>query len=155
MRGRRPKPTHLKIVAGNPGKRALNYSEPKPKRALPKPPADISDDARVVWNRFASFLHKNGVLTELDVLALRQLCEAYADYQRAKAVLEAFGSHYYESVSREGSVMYRAHPAVADMKDADRRFKAWLAEFGATPSARSRVTAVDTPDDDPADDYFA
>lgn len=155
MAGRRPKPTHLKIVQGTARASRLNDSEPKPKRTLPKAPSDISDGARAVWNRFATFLHNNGVLTELDTFALRQLCESYADYQRAKAVLEAFGSHYYESVSREGSIMYRSHPAVADMKDADRRFKNWLAEFGATPSARSRVTAVDASDDDPADEYFS
>ncbi|MDC9743941.1 phage terminase small subunit P27 family, partial [Proteus mirabilis] len=28
MAGRRPKPTHLKVVTGNPGKRKLNDKEP-------------------------------------------------------------------------------------------------------------------------------
>lgn len=35
MRGRKPKPTYLKLLNGNPGKRALNEQEPKPERALP------------------------------------------------------------------------------------------------------------------------
>jgi hypothetical protein len=30
MRGRRPKPTRLKVLTGNPGKRRLNATEPKP-----------------------------------------------------------------------------------------------------------------------------
>jgi hypothetical protein len=30
MRGRKPKPTRLKLVAGNPGKRPLNPREPTP-----------------------------------------------------------------------------------------------------------------------------
>jgi hypothetical protein len=36
--GRKPKPTHLKLVTGNPGKTALNENEPKPEAALPSPP---------------------------------------------------------------------------------------------------------------------
>jgi len=30
MAGRKPKPTALKIIEGNPGKRPLNKNEPKP-----------------------------------------------------------------------------------------------------------------------------
>ena len=30
MRGKKPKPTHLKLITGNPGKRPLNEAEPKP-----------------------------------------------------------------------------------------------------------------------------
>lgn len=35
MRGRRPKPTRLKVLTGNPGKRPLNMDEPRPERAIP------------------------------------------------------------------------------------------------------------------------
>ena len=40
MRGRKPVPTHLKLIKGNPGKRALG-SEPQPQRLeqVPEPPA--------------------------------------------------------------------------------------------------------------------
>jgi hypothetical protein len=34
MRGRKPKPTYLKLLNGNPGKRPLNEQEPKPQPAL-------------------------------------------------------------------------------------------------------------------------
>jgi hypothetical protein len=34
MRGRRPKPTRLKLLTGNPGKHPLNRSEPKPEPAI-------------------------------------------------------------------------------------------------------------------------
>lgn len=36
--GTKPKPTHLKLVTGNPGKRALNRKEAKAKAAIPAPP---------------------------------------------------------------------------------------------------------------------
>lgn len=37
MAGRRPKPSHLKVVTGNPGKRKLNDKEPTPIREIPSP----------------------------------------------------------------------------------------------------------------------
>ena len=46
IRGPRPKPTLLKIVSGNGGKRPLNRREAKPLRTLPTAPAELSDDAR-------------------------------------------------------------------------------------------------------------
>ena len=35
MRGRRPKPTRLKMLTGNPGKRPFNMNEPKPDAEIP------------------------------------------------------------------------------------------------------------------------
>lgn len=157
MKGRKPKPTHLKLVQGNPGKRALNKSEPKPRRERPSPPAHVSDKARETWGYVAAILDDMGVLTATDALALEVLCEAYSDFLGARSELNQFGSNYYETTNATGGVMHRAHPAVAVMQDADRRIKAWLAEFGMTPSARSRVHGNEDPnrDKDPASKYFA
>jgi P27 family predicted phage terminase small subunit len=154
MRGRKPNPTHLKLVKGNPGKRPINESEPKPRRERPSAPAHVSDKARETWGYVTAMLDSMGVLTKADVVALEMLCEAYADYLSARAELKAFGKNYYETVNQTGGVMHRAHPAVAVMQDADRRIKAWLAEFGMTPSARSRVKADGEQDEDPAEKYF-
>jgi len=38
MRGRRPKPSRIKALTGNPGKRPLNAQEPRPEPALPECP---------------------------------------------------------------------------------------------------------------------
>lgn len=38
MRGRKPKPTHLKLLEGNPGHRPINGAEPKPNPGLPTCP---------------------------------------------------------------------------------------------------------------------
>jgi phage terminase small subunit len=50
MPGPAPKPTALKLVQGNPGKRKLNKSEPKFCGA-PVCPAWITDVARAEWKR--------------------------------------------------------------------------------------------------------
>lgn len=154
MKGRKPKPSHLRVVTGNPGKRPLNANEPKPGRQRPSAPAHMSDKARETWGYVSGLLDRMGVLTEADSLALEVLCEAYADFLRARQVLKDFGSNYYETVNQTGGVMHRAHPAVAVMQDADRRIKAWLAEFGMSPSARTRVKVDGEQEEDTAAQYF-
>jgi hypothetical protein len=46
MRGRRPKPTRVKALTGNPGKRPLNTHEPRPEPAAPDCPPELSPAAR-------------------------------------------------------------------------------------------------------------
>ena len=45
-RGRKPKPTALKLLEGNPGKRPLNDREPVPPRAALKCPAWLLPEAK-------------------------------------------------------------------------------------------------------------
>ena len=49
MAGRKPKPTSLKVLEGNPGKRQLNPNEPKPDASVPKCPAWLSKEAKREW----------------------------------------------------------------------------------------------------------
>lgn len=155
MRGRKPTPTHLKLVKGNPGKRPANPKEPKPARSRPSAPAHMSDKARETWGYVSGLLDRMGVLADVDAVALEMLCEAYADHLAARQALKDFGSDYYTTLTPAGEQMHRAHPAVAQKNDADRRIRGWLSEFGMTPSARSRVDADGKEaENDPAAAYF-
>ena len=147
-RGRKPTPTHLKVVTGNPGRRPLNGAEPEAQRARPSCPSHASDKAKETWGYVCGILDRMGLLAEPDALALEMLCEAYAEYLAAREELREFGSRYYQTENQAGGVMHRAHPAVAVMQDADRRIRGWLAEFGMTPSARSRVKVDGAKEDD-------
>ena len=154
MKGRKPAPNHLKLVRGNPGRRPLNAAEPKVRRARPSAPEHMSDRAREAWGYVSGLLDRMGILSEVDALALELLCEAYADYLGARAEIKAFGSETYATETANGDKMYRSHPAVAQRNDADRRIRGWLAEFGMTPSARTRVRADGPTEEDPAAAYF-
>jgi len=68
--GTKPKPTHLKLIEGNRGKRPLNLKEAKTIPALPDPPPHLTADALEEWHRVASWLHKIGLLSEVDRAAL-------------------------------------------------------------------------------------
>ena len=64
MRGRKPKPTALKLLEGNPGKRRINGSEPKPPASRPTCPAHLSPSAKAEWKRLAEALNRIGLLTQ-------------------------------------------------------------------------------------------
>lgn len=174
MKGRKPTPTHLKLVKGNPGRRPLNPLEPTPPRARPSAPEHISDKARETWGYVTAILDRMGILTEAYAIGVEMLCEAYADKLAARAALalpviasrkdrvsgeeitwtiaEA-GSRTYLGFGKDG-VMIRQRPEVAMVADADRRIRGWLAEFGMTASARTRVKTSEPEKPDEADRFF-
>lgn len=154
MRGRKPQPTALKLVKGNPGKRPLNPREPKPKRVIPAPPEHLTQEAMVWWGRFSVILDRMGLLTEADGAALEQLCLLYQEMIELRVIVKASG-RFYVTVNKDGCEMIRPHPAVAMLADTDRRFHAYLGDFGLTPTARSRVVGeIDQTQGDPAERYF-
>lgn len=145
--GRKPKPTALKLVTGNPGKRALPKREAKVELSEATPPAFLNDDAKVEWGRVCSVLYAAGLMTELDRAALAAYCQSYgvwAQAERAIAKLQANGElNGLLMKTTNGNVIQHALIGVANKARGD--VVKYSAEFGMTPSARSRVTA--TPDD--------
>lgn len=153
MRGRRPKPLHVKLVTGNPGKRPMNGREPKPRRALPTPPTHITQEELVHWGRFSEILDRMGVLTEADGAALERVVCLYQEVIELREVIETEG-RTYTTKNRDGAEMTRPQPAVAMLADCDRRFRGWLGDFGLTPAARTKVIAQVEASTDPGEAYF-
>ena len=65
-RGRKPKPTALKKLEGNPGKRPLTELEPLPPISVLRCPNWLLPEARKEWRRLAPALINMGVLTLAD-----------------------------------------------------------------------------------------
>ena len=61
-RGRKPKPTAMKVLEGNPGKRPLNFAEPHSEKKLPHGPEWLEDEAKAEWERLAVPLYNLGLL---------------------------------------------------------------------------------------------
>lgn len=91
-RGRKPKPTALKVLEGNPGKRPLNTDEPKPKKKAPKCPSWLEPEAKKEWRRMSKTLEKIGVLTQVDGAAFAGYCQAYARWREAEEFLTKHGT---------------------------------------------------------------
>src|SRR3954451_5119205 len=88
MRGRRPKPTALRLGQGNPGHRPLNTRDPKPAHSIPTCPAHLSPSAKAEWKRLAHEMHRLGILTNLDRAALSAYCKAYGRWVEAEKKLK-------------------------------------------------------------------
>src|ERR1700690_3621432 len=91
MRGRKPKPTHLKLITGNPGHRPLNDAEPCAPAAIPSAPRFMNKDARREYRRLGPVLRDAGVLTNLDGPAFALYCCALARVAEAEHRLAVEG----------------------------------------------------------------
>ena len=67
-RGRKPKPTALKKLEGNPGKRPLNELEPLPQVTMLRCPNWLEPEAKKEWRRLAPVLIGAGILTGADAV---------------------------------------------------------------------------------------
>lgn len=134
--GRKPTPTALKLVKGNPGKRALPKKEAVIALSEPTPPSFLSDDAKVEWGRVCSVLFAVGLMTELDRAALAAYCASYGLWAQAEREL-ALKTLTIETSN--GNAIQNALVGIANKAKAD--VVRYAAEFGMTPSARARVTA--------------
>jgi P27 family predicted phage terminase small subunit len=146
--GRRPKPTELKKIQGNPGKRRLNKSEPRPRAGVPQMPNGMPLEARAEWNRIAPILEKMGVLTAADGAALAAYCKLHAQILQAEAAIKKFGIVTAQFVG-EGVVVLKKNPAVTVKAEALRLVKGFLLEFGLTPASRSKLTVSEGRDLEP------
>ena len=70
-RGRKPTPTAIKELEGNPGKRKLNDKEPRPEKKAPSCPKWLEPEAKKEWRRLAKKMELMGVLTEVDMAGSR------------------------------------------------------------------------------------
>lgn len=154
MAGRPPKPTALKLLQGNPGKRPLPESEPVPPPGDVKPPAWLKGKARTAWKWVEPVLSDMGVLTTADPHALALLCDAYAEYIEAGDAIREHGTTY-ETVTKEGSVMFRSRPEVAIRADAWRRVSLMMQQFGMTPSSRAKVQGQSKESVDPFEEFLS
>ena len=91
-RGRKPKPTAMKLLEGNPGKRPLNEREPVPPKGNIKCPDWLLPEAKKEWKRLAPSLEALGVLTLVDLTAFEGYCQAYARWKEAEAFITQHGS---------------------------------------------------------------
>lgn len=151
MRGRKPKPVALKVLAGNPGKRPIKAQTVRPVPRAPYCPRWLSPAAKDEWRRVVPELDKLGLLTEIDVAALAAYCQAYARWREAEAILEREGI-VVEHTNKAGATNVVTHPAFFIAQKYAQQMRAFAAEFGMTPSSRARLSLPEVEDD--ADDFF-
>jgi len=143
QRGRKPKPTALKVLEGNPGKRLLNEKEPKPKKKLPTCPEWLAPEAKIEWENTCTQLGDLGILTEIDRAAFAGYCQAYARWQEAEEFINKHGT-----IVKTPSGYWQQVPQVSIAQTYLRIMSRFCEQFGLTPSSRSRIIAESKGADD-------
>ncbi|EHN13428.1 phage terminase small subunit P27 family [Clostridium sporogenes] len=134
QRGRKPKPTAIKIIEGNPGKRPLNKNEPKPQKKAPRCPGWLEDDAKKEWRRMAKQMEHLGTLTEIDMAAFAGYCQAYARWKEAEEFVTKHGA-----IVKTPSGYWQQVPQVSIAQTYLKIMNKFCEQFGLTPSSRSRI----------------
>lgn len=132
--GRPPKPTHLKVIEGNPGKRPL-AQPPKPSPEKPRCPSYLSPYAKTVWRRLVPLLDDMGILTTQDRETMAAFCQAVADFRRAVEVINEKG--YMVQGRRKGEAV--KNPMLQVKREAVREIATFSAMFGLSPADRVRL----------------
>ena len=134
--GRKPKPTAIKRLEGNPGKRKLNDQEPMPAKKAPKCPIWLEVEAKKEWRRTARQLEELGILTEVDMAAFAGYCQAYARWKEAEEFITQHGT-----MIRTPNGYLQQVPQVSIAQTNLKIMLKFCEQFGLTPSARSRIVA--------------
>lgn len=138
MAGRRPKPTNLRLVTGNAGKRPINTNEPQPREGFPDIPKHLNKKTRDTFVWVCGLLDDMGLLTVVDGIAIECLAKCYIEIMECDKNIEKYG-YVREVVSTTGELVLKANPAVSQRADADRRLRAWLVEYGLTSASKTKV----------------
>jgi P27 family predicted phage terminase small subunit len=145
MPGRRPTPTYLKLIRGNPGCRKIK-PEPQPSvpRKPPEPPDFLSSEARAEWQRVVPELSRLKLLTILDIAPLAAYCASYGRWIEAERILARMAAEDPDTkgltvTGALGSPTLNPMLKVARLSAADMlRFSC---EFGFSPASRTRISA--------------
>lgn len=138
--GRKPKPTAVKKIEGNPGKRPLNDNEPRFRPGLPhRPPSWMSKEAKKLWKHLVPQLEEiPGLLQRVDQTAMEQLCENYSIWKEAVQTLREKGMVFYGE-TKGGAEYIQPRPEVTIARNASKLVMEACSQFGFTPSSRGRI----------------
>ncbi len=148
-RGPKPQSNVIKLLRGNPGRRAIDMSDGvHPEVAVPDAPRHLSKEARKEWRRVTVELEDVGLISRLDRAALAIYCQTWGRLVLAEYALEAkrrtaeeAGLDQVEEIfTQKTPTGFLRESALIRIigklqQDCDR----YLASFGMSPSSRSRV----------------
>ena len=138
MQGRKPKPTSLKILQGNPGRRPLNSAEPKFPTLQSDCPKHLGPIAAEEWARIRELF--TNIFTEADRAALSAYCVCYGRWVEAEDHVRATGM-----MVKSPSGYPMQNPWLSIANKAFQQMNKMMSEFGMTPSSRSRVKTLPEP----------
>lgn len=155
MGKRGPKPTPRAILKLQ-GSRLADYNpdQPEPDLAIPRMPAWLLPMAKTKWKELVRELDALGVIATLDATALATFCQAYARYRECETYVSKHGLTF-RMTDQQGNEVDR----ICDMAREMDRLRDYMlrahADFGLTPSARTRISVSRKPKKDELEKFLA
>ena len=140
--GHNKKPSQLKRIQGNAGKRKVNKREPKPTPGTPEMPPHLANDsvAAEKWKQLVPILNRMGVLTTADGDGLAAYCSLFSQWVKCEAAIKKLGLITVDVDEASGATKVKQNPAVRIKADTIRLMRQFENEFGLTPAARSNLS---------------
>jgi P27 family predicted phage terminase small subunit len=149
-RGPAPKPTALKRIDGNPGKRAMNRAEPQFMAKAPSCPKHLTGEARKEWRRISRDLLAANLLQVVDRAALAAYCQAWARWVDAELKMQEAG---FSMVATTDKGYEYVSPWLTVANQALKQMRSFLTEFGLTPASRTRIQVPEQAEHDEYAEY--
>lgn len=143
QRGPQPLPANVHLLRGNPSKKSaaeLNGGV-SPDVEIPLPPTHLKGEALKEWKRITPDLLKLGLISNIDRAALAMYCTAWGRHADAEQKIRALGDEALVSETPNGFQVQGVWLNISNK--AMEMCHKFMADFGMSPSARSRVTPGD------------
>ncbi|MGJ3493564.1 phage terminase small subunit P27 family [Piscirickettsia salmonis] len=138
--GRKRKPTRLKKITGNAGKRKLNEHEPELLEGRAICPSYLKGEKIKAFHFIVDCLESMQIKTAAFQFIIESFAFSYGEWRTMSALVDKHGATF-ETTTQAGETMYRSRPEVAQRNEAWKQVKASLSELGLTPTAISRLNA--------------
>jgi P27 family predicted phage terminase small subunit len=155
-RGPAPTPTSILELRGS-WRAKRNVNEPRPTPAAPKCPSDLPPDAKKIWRRLIATLRDMELLTIADWGQLERYCWYWLRWRACEEFIARNGmsypiksdspTYYVAKIDHNSSaalIGFAEYPQVSESHRLDKALKQIEANFGLSPSARTRLS-VESP----------
>ena len=135
-RGARPKPSEIKKLEGNPGKREIsNHPVYSLSDESKKPPPYLGSYGKKEWKRILPLLEKNRLMTDADYIMLAGYCQSGDTWINAEKMKRTYG---FTDTTDKGNIVQR--PEVGIANTALQNILKFGREFGLSPSSRAALS---------------
>jgi phage terminase small subunit len=141
-KGGRSKPTKLKLLEGNPGKRPLPQDEPMPEPIEPTGARLTLSEAEIlIWDDLFEILEPLGLVTEADGENFANICRLISKIRQIDLVLQdpetkMLISWTESTPSGTEKPVVKLNPLMAEHRQLMKDLRLYAAEFGMTPRGR-------------------
>jgi P27 family predicted phage terminase small subunit len=136
-KGPPPKPTALKELAGNPGKRRIKGAEPTPDPVVLPAPDYMDDRAKWLWRSLVPELVRHGLFARLYREALAAYCVSWSRHVKAEMMIQK-----QSEITNTPNGMEVSSAWLNISNRAQDNMRRWSSLFGLTPADMTRMAGA-------------